>query len=37
GKTEANATTAFWRTLAQISREAVLAMWDELTEENEQE
>ncbi|MDV7021363.1 MULTISPECIES: TorD/DmsD family molecular chaperone [Enterobacteriaceae] len=37
GKVEANATTAFWRTLAQLSREAVLAMWDELTEEGEEE
>lgn len=36
GKVEANATTAFWRVLAQISRDAVLAMWDELTEDEEE-
>jgi len=36
GKVEANAASAFWRTLAQLSREAVLAMWDELTEEDEE-
>lgn len=36
GKVEANATTAFWRTLAQLSREAVLAMWDELTEDDKE-
>lgn len=32
GKVEAHATTAFWRTLAQISRDAVNAMWEELQE-----
>lgn len=33
GKLEAYASTAFWRTLAQITREAIEAMWDELTED----
>lgn len=33
GKVEAHATSAFWRTLAQLSREAVNAMWEELQEE----
>lgn len=36
GKVEAYATSAFWRTFARLSREAVLAMWDELTEGNEE-
>lgn len=35
GKVEAHATSVFWRTLAQLSREAVNAMWEELQEENE--
>ncbi|BFI49609.1 molecular chaperone [Yersinia pseudotuberculosis] len=34
GKVEAHATTGFYRTLAQLSREALQAMWDELSEEN---
>lgn len=36
GKVEAHATTVFWRTLAQVTREAIQAMWDELQEEGEQ-
>lgn len=32
GKVEAHATTAFYRTLAALSREAIQAMWDELNE-----
>ncbi|WP_226569748.1 TorD/DmsD family molecular chaperone [Mangrovibacter yixingensis] len=36
GKVEAHATTAFWRTLAQVAREAIQAMWDELQEDGEQ-
>ncbi|MDI6457861.1 molecular chaperone, partial [Cronobacter muytjensii] len=31
------ATTPFWRTLAQITREAIQAMWEELQEEDEDE
>ncbi|MGL4487791.1 MAG: TorD/DmsD family molecular chaperone [Yersinia sp. (in: enterobacteria)] len=34
GKVESHATTAFYRTLAQLSREALQAMWDELSEDN---
>ncbi|NDJ58184.1 molecular chaperone [Enterobacteriaceae bacterium 4M9] len=37
GKVEAHATSAFWRTFAQLSREAVNAMWEELQEEAEQD
>ncbi|ELY6344166.1 molecular chaperone [Cronobacter muytjensii] len=37
GKAEAHATTPFWRTLAQITREAIQAMWEELQEEDEDE
>lgn len=33
GKVEAHATTAFYRTLAALSREAMQAMYDELNEE----
>ncbi|MBR9956616.1 molecular chaperone [Cronobacter sakazakii] len=33
GKVEAHAATPFWRTLAQITREAIQAMWEELQEE----
>ncbi|AJJ63475.1 TorD/DmsD family molecular chaperone [Yersinia aldovae] len=33
GKVEAHATTGFYRTLAQLSREALQAMWDELSED----
>ncbi len=33
GKVEAHAATAFWRTLAQITREAIGAMWEELQED----
>lgn len=36
GKVEAHATTAFWRTMAPLTREAIAAMWDELQEENEE-
>ncbi|ATM95666.1 putative oxidoreductase component of anaerobic dehydrogenases; Functional role page for Chaperone protein TorD [Yersinia frederiksenii] len=32
GKVEAHATSGFYRTLAQLSREALQAMWDELSE-----
>lgn len=32
GKVEAHSTTAFYRTLAELTREAVQAMWDELSE-----
>ncbi len=32
GKVEAHATTAFWRTMAPLTREAIAAMWDELQE-----
>ncbi|MFU9137890.1 TorD/DmsD family molecular chaperone [Erwinia tasmaniensis] len=35
GKIEAHATTAFYRTLAAITREALQAMRDELEEDNE--
>lgn len=35
GKVEAHATTAFWRTLAILTREAIGAMRDELEEEGE--
>ncbi len=37
GKVEAHATSAFWRTFAQLSREAVNAMWEELQEEVDQD
>lgn len=33
GKVEAHATTAFYRTLAELTREALQAMWDELSED----
>jgi len=36
GKVEAHATTAFWRTLAVITRDAIGAIWEELQEEDEQ-
>lgn len=32
GKVEAHATTAFWRTMAPLARDAISAMWDELEE-----
>ena len=35
GKVEAHATTAFYRTLAALSREAIQAMYDELREEGD--
>ena len=35
GKVEAHATTAFWRTMALLTREAITAMWDELQESEE--
>ncbi|CCK18161.1 Uncharacterized protein YcdY, TorD family [Cronobacter universalis NCTC 9529] len=33
---EAHAATPFWRTLAQVTREAIQAMWEELQEEDDQ-
>lgn len=33
GKVEAHATSAFWRTMAPLAREAIEAMWDELEED----
>lgn len=36
GKVDAHATTPFWRTLSTITREAISAMWDEITENEEQ-
>ncbi|WP_426347428.1 TorD/DmsD family molecular chaperone [Cronobacter universalis] len=36
GKVEAHAATPFWRTLAQVTREAIQAMWEELQEEDDQ-
>ena len=36
GKVEAHATTAFWRTMALLTREAITAMWDELQESEEE-
>ncbi|MVY95719.1 molecular chaperone, partial [Enterobacteriaceae bacterium 8376wD7] len=36
GKVEAHAHTAFWRTMAPLTRDAIAAMWDELQEEDEQ-
>ncbi|WP_061708668.1 TorD/DmsD family molecular chaperone [Pseudenterobacter timonensis] len=36
GKVEAHATSAFWRTLAPLTRDAIAAMWDELQEEEEE-
>ncbi|WP_058913936.1 TorD/DmsD family molecular chaperone [Entomohabitans teleogrylli] len=35
GKLEAHAATPFWRTLAQLTREALDAMWEELQEVDE--
>lgn len=37
GKVEAHATTAFYRALASVAREALQAMRDELTEDEEQD
>ncbi|CNK72456.1 TorD/DmsD family molecular chaperone [Yersinia proxima] len=37
GKVEAHATSGFYRTLAQLSREALQAMWDELSENHDTE
>ncbi|MDF7628338.1 MULTISPECIES: molecular chaperone [Pantoea] len=37
GKVEAHATSAFYRTLAALSREAIQAMYDELNEGNDEE
>ncbi|AIN20421.1 MULTISPECIES: molecular chaperone [Yersinia] len=37
GKVEAHATSGFYRTLAQLSREALQAMWDELSESSNME
>ncbi|EKN4057357.1 molecular chaperone [Yersinia enterocolitica] len=37
GKVEAHATSGFYRTLAQLSREALQAMWDELSENSDTE
>jgi TorA maturation chaperone TorD len=36
GKVDAHATTPFWRTLSTITREAISAMWDEISENDEQ-
>ncbi|EKY3090104.1 molecular chaperone [Cronobacter dublinensis] len=36
GKAEAHAATPFWRTLAQITREAIQAMWEELQEDEDE-
>ncbi|WP_324684725.1 TorD/DmsD family molecular chaperone [Cronobacter malonaticus] len=36
GKVEAHAATPFWRTLAQLTREAIQAMWEELQEDEEE-
>ncbi|MBJ3815966.1 molecular chaperone [Shimwellia pseudoproteus] len=36
GKVEAHATTAFWRTMAMLTRDAIQAMWDDLQEEDEE-
>ncbi|MGU3412144.1 molecular chaperone [Enterobacteriaceae bacterium C34A] len=36
GKVEAHATTPFWRTTATLTREAVSAMWDEISEDTEE-
>lgn len=36
GKLEAHATTAFWRTMAPLTRDAIAAMWEELQEESEE-
>lgn len=33
GKVEAHAQTPFWRTLAQLTRDAIAAMWEELQED----
>lgn len=35
GKVEANAKAPFWRTLAQLTRDAIWAMWDELQEDED--
>ncbi|MGL4723570.1 MAG: TorD/DmsD family molecular chaperone [Scandinavium sp.] len=36
GKVEAHATSAFWRTMATLTREALQAMWDDLQEESDE-
>lgn len=36
GKVEAHATTPFWRTMATLTREAISAMWDEISEDTEE-
>ncbi|MEN4756104.1 molecular chaperone, partial [Pantoea agglomerans] len=36
GKVEAHATTAFYRTLAMLSREAIQAMYNELLDSSEE-
>ncbi len=33
GKVEAHATTAFWRTMASLTRDALAAMWDDLQDD----
>ncbi|KMK19156.1 molecular chaperone [Pluralibacter gergoviae] len=35
GKVEARATSAFWRTMAPLTRDALAAMWEELQEDTE--
>ena len=36
GKVEAHAASGWWRTLAQLTRDAIQAMWDELEEEEQE-
>ena len=36
GKVEAHATSAFWRTMAPLTRDALAAMWEELQEDTEE-
>ncbi|MEA1064793.1 molecular chaperone [Erwinia sp. HR93] len=36
GKVEAHAETVFWRTMAQLTREAIYAMWEELQENGDE-
>ncbi|WP_024554576.1 TorD/DmsD family molecular chaperone [Franconibacter helveticus 513] len=36
GKVEAHAGSAFWRTFAQLTRDAIQAMWEELQEEEQE-
>ncbi|HEY2454175.1 MAG TPA: molecular chaperone [Scandinavium sp.] len=36
GKLDAHATTPFWRTTSTLTREALSAMWDEISEDDEE-